>query len=71
VAFLPTIVMKIDPVPKQFHHGPPHPRHHVSAGLGLHHCFGNRLAETQHINLWDAILKRFPVIELMDEPKRI
>jgi cytochrome P450 len=47
------------------------PRHHLSFGFGVHRCVGNRLAEMQLIILWEEILKRFPVIELMDEPKRI
>jgi len=47
------------------------PRHHLSFGFGVHRCVGNRLAEMQLIILWEEILKRFPRIELMEEPKRI
>jgi cytochrome P450 len=47
------------------------PRHHLSFGFGVHRCVGNRLAEMQLIILWEEIMKRFPVIELMAEPKRI
>jgi cytochrome P450 len=47
------------------------PRHHLSFGFGVHRCVGNRLAEMQLIILWEEIMKRFPVIELIDEPKRI
>ena len=47
------------------------PRHHMSFGFGIHRCVGNRLAELQLTILWEEIMKRFPVIELMDEPKRI
>jgi cytochrome P450 len=47
------------------------PRHHLSFGFGIHRCVGNRLAEMQLIILWEEIVKRFPKIELMDEPKRI
>jgi cytochrome P450 len=47
------------------------PRHHLSFGFGVHRCVGNRLAEMQLIILWEEIMKRFPNIELMDEPKRI
>jgi cytochrome P450 len=32
---------------------------------------GNRLAELQLTILWEEIMKRFPLIELMDEPKRV
>ena len=47
------------------------PRHHLSFGFGVHRCVGNRLAEMQLIILWEEILKRFPRIELMEEPERI
>ncbi len=47
------------------------PRHHLSFGFGVHRCVGNRLAEMQLIILWEEIMKRFPRIELMEEPKRI
>jgi cytochrome P450 len=46
------------------------PRQHLSFGFGIHRCVGNRLAEMQLTILWEEILKRFPLIELMDEPKR-
>jgi cytochrome P450 len=47
------------------------PRQHMSFGFGIHRCVGNRLAEMQLTILWEEIMQRFPVIELMDEPKRI
>jgi cytochrome P450 len=47
------------------------PRHHLSFGFGVHRCVGNRLAEMQLMILWEEVMKRFPRIELMDEPKRI
>ena len=47
------------------------PRHHLSFGFGVHRCVGNRLAEMQLITLWEEILKRFPTIELLEEPERI
>ena len=46
------------------------PRQHLSFGFGIHRCVGNRLAEMQLTILWEEILKRFPMIELMGEPKR-
>ncbi|MGA3400629.1 MAG: cytochrome P450 [Acetobacteraceae bacterium] len=46
------------------------PRQHLSFGFGIHRCVGNRLAELQLTILWEEILKRFPMIEQMDEPKR-
>ena len=47
------------------------PRQHLSFGFGIHRCVGNRLAEMQLVILWEEIMKRFPVIELMEEPKRV
>jgi cytochrome P450 len=45
------------------------PRHHVSFGFGVHRCVGNRLAELQLSIMWEEILKRFPTIQALDEPK--
>jgi cytochrome P450 len=47
------------------------PRQHLSFGFGIHRCVGNRLAEMQLIILWEEIMKRFPRIEMIEEPKRI
>jgi cytochrome P450 len=47
------------------------PRQHLSFGFGIHRCVGNRLAEMQLKILWQEILKRFPVIEVMGEPTRV
>ena len=46
------------------------PRQHLSFGFGIHRCVGNRLAEMQLAILWEEILKRFPKIEVVEEPKR-
>ena len=46
------------------------PRQHLSFGFGIHRCVGNRLAEMQLTILWEEILKRFPKIEVVEEPKR-
>jgi cytochrome P450 len=43
----------------------------VSFGFGIHRCVGNRLAELQLKILWEEILQRFPMIEVMAEPQRI
>src|SRR5580698_814511 len=48
----------------------PRPRMHMSFGFGIHRCVGNRLAELQLTIIWEEILKRFPVIELVGEPER-
>ena len=47
------------------------PRQHLSFGFGIHRCVGNRLAELQLKILWEEILKRFPVIEVMGPPTRV
>src|SRR4029453_11237347 len=44
------------------------PRHHVSFGFGIHRCVGMRLAEMQLKIVWEEILKRFPVIEIVEAP---
>ena len=49
----------------------PRCRQHLSFGVGIHHCLGNRLAEMQLAILWEEILKRFPVVEVMGPPKRL
>jgi cytochrome P450 len=46
------------------------PRHHMSFGFGVHRCVGNRVAEMQLTIIWEEILKRFPVIELVGKPVR-
>jgi len=46
------------------------PRTHLSFGFGIHRCLGNRLAELQLQIVWEEILKRFPTIEVVEEPKR-
>jgi cytochrome P450 len=47
------------------------PRHHVSFGFGIHRCVGMRLAEMQLRIIWEEILKRFPRIEIVEEPVRL
>ena len=47
------------------------PRTHMSFGFGIHRCVGNRLAELQLKIIWEEILARFPVIEVVGEPKRV
>ena len=49
----------------------PRPRMHLSFGFGIHRCVGNRLAELQLKIVWEEALKRFPVIEVVGEPKRV
>ncbi len=47
------------------------PRHHMSFGFGIHRCVGNRLAEMQLRVVWEEILKRYPRIDVVGEPKRV
>ncbi|MCP5178639.1 MAG: cytochrome P450 [Pseudomonadales bacterium] len=45
-------------------------RSHVSFGYGIHRCMGNRLAEMQLRIVWEEIMKRFRMVEVMGEPER-
>jgi cytochrome P450 len=47
------------------------PRHHLSFGFGIHRCMGNRLAEMQLRVLWEEILNRFSLVEVVGEPERV
>ena len=47
------------------------PRQHLSFGFGIHRCVGNRLAELQLKIVWQEIMKRWPKIEVVGEPRRI
>ncbi len=47
------------------------PRQHVAFGFGVHRCVGQRLAEMQLRVVWEEILKRFPLIEVMGAPRRL
>ena len=57
--------------PDQFIIDRARPRQHLSFGFGIHRCVGNRLAELQLKILWEELLKRFAVIEVMGEPVRV
>jgi cytochrome P450 len=48
----------------------PRPRQHLSFGFGIHRCVGNRLAELQLRVLWEELLPRYPVIEVLAPPTR-
>jgi cytochrome P450 len=49
----------------------PRPRQHIAFGFGIHRCVGMRLAEMQLRIVWEEILKRFPTIEILEEPVRL
>ncbi len=57
--------------PDAFVIGRERPRQHLSFGFGIHRCVGNRLAEMQLRIVWEEVLKRFPLIEVVDEPVRL
>ncbi len=48
----------------------PNVRNHLSFGMGIHRCMGNRLAEMQLRIVWEEILQRFDRIEVMGPPVR-
>jgi cytochrome P450 len=48
----------------------PRPRQHLSFGFGIHRCVGNRLAELQLRILWEELLSRHPLIEVLAAPRR-
>jgi cytochrome P450 len=49
----------------------PRPRQHLSFGFGIHRCVGNRLAELQLRILWEELLPRFPVIDVVGPARRV
>ena len=46
-------------------------RQHLSFGFGLHRCMGNRLAEMQLRILWEEIMQRFDMVEVVGQPERV
>jgi cytochrome P450 len=49
----------------------PNARAHLSFGFGVHRCMGNRLAELQLRVLWEEIMKRFSMVEVVGDVERI
>ena len=45
------------------------PRHHLAFGFGIHRCLGNRLGELQLRVIWEELMKRYPKIEVVGDPK--
>ncbi len=56
--------------PNEFLIDRPKARHHLSFGFGIHRCMGNRLAEMQLRIVWEEIMKRFRMVEVVGEPVR-
>ena len=48
----------------------PRARLHSSFGFGIHRCMGKHLAEMQLRLLWEEILKRFSMVEVVGEAER-
>ena len=42
-----------------------------SSAISLARCVGNRLAELQLQILWEEMLQRFPMIEVLEPPTRV
>jgi cytochrome P450 len=59
------------PDPDKFIIDRPRPRQHLSFGFGIHRCVGNRLAELQLRILWEEIMQRYPVIEVVGPARRV
>jgi cytochrome P450 len=59
------------PQPDRFIIDRERPRQHLSFGYGIHRCVGNRLAELQVKILWEELLSRPGVVEVMGQPTRV
>ncbi|MFM8355073.1 MAG: cytochrome P450, partial [Gammaproteobacteria bacterium] len=59
------------PEPDRFWIDRPNARHHLSFGFGVHRCMGNRLAEMQLRVLWEEIMQRFRMIEIVGPIERV
>ncbi len=46
-------------------------RQHLSFGWGVHFCVGSRLAEMQLRILWEEIMRRYRMVEVVGEPVRV
>ena len=46
-------------------------RRHLSYGWGVHFCVGSRLAEMQLRILWEEIMERFRLVEVVGAPVRV
>ena len=57
--------------PNQFLIDRANARQHLSFGFGIHRCMGNRLAEMQLKILWEEILERFSMVEVVGQPVRV
>ncbi len=49
----------------------PDSKQHLAFGWGIHFCMGSRMAEMQLRVLWEEVMKRFRMVEVVGEPVRI
>lgn len=59
------------PDPFRFKIDRENPRTHLTFGMGIHRCLGNRLAELQLRVLWEEILKRDWIIDVVGPAERV
>jgi cytochrome P450 len=59
------------PEPERFLVDRARPRSHLSYGAGIHRCVGERLADLQLRVLWEEILRRDMLIEVVGRPVRV
>ncbi len=59
------------PDPSAFNLQRPNARRHLSFGVGIHRCVGDRLAGLQLRILWEEILHREAVLEVAGAPEQI
>jgi len=57
--------------PDEFIIDRPKARQHLSFGFGVHRCMGNRLGEMQLRIVWEEIMQRFSMVEVVEEPSRV
>jgi cytochrome P450 len=62
---------EVIPEPNRYNIERERPRQHLSFGFGIHRCVGNRLAELQLKVIWEEILRRFPTVRVVGEPRRV
>jgi cytochrome P450 len=62
---------EVIPEPNRYNIERERPRQHLSFGFGIHRCVGNRLAELQLKVIWEEILRRFPKVQVVGEPRRV
>jgi len=46
-------------------------KHHLSFGWGVHFCMGSRVAEMQLRVLWEEIIERYRLVEVVGDPVRV